>query len=42
MTALSRLSGSHSLLDLLLRAAAIAVVSIAILFLLPALANAAG
>jgi hypothetical protein len=30
------------LLDLLLRAAAIAVISIAILFLLPALASAAG
>jgi hypothetical protein len=42
MTVLSSLAGSHPWLDLLLRAAAIAVISIAILFLLPALANAAG
>jgi hypothetical protein len=42
MTALSSLAGNHPLLDLLLRAAAIAVISMAILFLLPALANAAG
>jgi hypothetical protein len=42
MTALLSLVGKHPLLDLLLRAAAIAIVSIVILGMLPALANGAG
>jgi hypothetical protein len=42
MTALSTLVGNHPLLDLLLRAAAIVLVSIVILGLLPALADGAG
>jgi hypothetical protein len=42
MNGLSSITGKHPVLDLLLRAAAIAIISIVILGLLPALANAAG
>ncbi len=42
MSGLSNISGKHPVLDLLLRIAAIAIISIAILGLLPALANGAG
>ncbi len=42
MTGLSSITGKHPVLDLLLRIAAIAIISIAILGLLPALANGAG
>ena len=42
MTGLTSLTRRHPLLDLLLRAAAIVVVSVVILLFLPALASAAG
>ncbi len=41
-TRFSTLTGNHPLLELLLRAAAIGIVSFAILGLLPAIANGAG
>jgi hypothetical protein len=42
MSGLSSITGKHPFLDLLLRVAAIAIVSVVILGLLPALARGAG